>query len=485
MSRYRDLIFGSGGKEQDLLSNIESTVNYYITQQGEEAQALCPSPGFSTFVTADTADCRALTSIVTSAAGTTATEKAFAVMGTKFKEVTNGPPAVTERGSGLTSDSRPAQIVFNGLVGNQLFVASGGNGYSYDLTSHTLANESIDGEAQQIGMLDGYFLALNVVTGKLRISGLDDGTTWDPTQFALRSAQADPWIGLAVNPPDIWLIGSRTGDIWVDKGTAPFPLAPRTGLTIPYGIAAPFSIVVVGGAVIWLARNGAGAGQVVMATGYNPQPISTPSIDRWIDNIRRTSTIDDAEAMVFQKAGHTFYVLRFPSYGKTIAYDLSTGRWLMLGKYVSGDTFGLWTPRVHCDVFGIHLVGDATAILSKMDTTYGREVDDTAITRMRIGSAQIDNVKPESIEKFTLVLEAEEGVTVGTANNPVVTLATARDGGTFGSAMTPSVSPIAQNLKRVTWTRLGSPRLFVPKIKTSDPVPWRIIDCYANNEAGS
>jgi hypothetical protein len=59
---------------------------------------------------------------------------------------------------------------------------------------HTLATNAfalvLTGEAHQIAMLDAYFLALNQTTGKLRLSNLNDGLTWDPTQFALRSGPA-------------------------------------------------------------------------------------------------------------------------------------------------------------------------------------------------------------------------------------------------------------------------------------------------------
>src|SRR4029077_3468271 len=105
----------------------------------------------------------------------------------------------------------------------------------YNLTTNVLT-QVLTAECNQIGMLDEYLLALNQVTGRLRLSNLNDGLTWDPTQFALRSAQPDPWVAMIVSAPDIWLLGVNTGDIWFDAGTSPFPLAARVGLNIPFGI---------------------------------------------------------------------------------------------------------------------------------------------------------------------------------------------------------------------------------------------------------
>jgi len=40
---------------------------------------------------------------------------------------------------------------------------------------------------------------------------------------------------------------------------------------------------------------------------------------------------------------------------------------------------------------------------------------------------------------------------------------------------------VGQYHTRVFWTRLGSPRLFVPEVSVSDPVPWRVVDAWVNN----
>src|SRR5207237_8076351 len=110
--------------------------------------------------------------------------------------------------------------------------------------------------------------------GNLVLSNFNDGRTWDVSEFALRSAQPDPWVAMAVNAPDIWLLGANTGDVWYDAGTSPFPLAARAGLNIPYGIIAPFSLQFSGGQGFWLASNKDGGGLVVMTQGYGVKPIT-------------------------------------------------------------------------------------------------------------------------------------------------------------------------------------------------------------------
>jgi hypothetical protein len=304
----------------------------------------------------------------------------------------------------IAQDANLAQIVYNGPTGGQLCIASGTNAYNYTIATDTLLTV-LTAEATQVGMLDEYFLALNMATGKLRLSNLNDGTTWDPTQFAFRSAQPDPWQAFIVNAPDIILLGELTGDVWYDAGTSPFPLAARTGLTIQYGIAAPFSLAVTGGEVLWLSKNKDGAGLVVSMRGYSPQPISSVELATALSTYQRTSTIADAEAMVFQIEGHTCYVLRFPSANHTWMYDLTTQVWTELGKWnTATNDYDIWAPRVHVYAFGKHLTGDAsTGTLSVMDVTNGTELDGTAIRRLRRGPVLIHEDQRIPVKKFEVL----------------------------------------------------------------------------------
>jgi hypothetical protein len=128
---------------------------------------------------------------------------------------------------------------------------------------------------------------------RLKISDLLDADTWDPTQFAQRSAQPDPWKALVVNYNEIWLLGSQTSEVWYDAGNFPFPFALRPGAIMQQGIAATFSAAVLDGTVIWLAHNQNGQNQVVAASGYIPTRISNHAMEWQISHYAR---VDDAVA---------------------------------------------------------------------------------------------------------------------------------------------------------------------------------------------
>jgi hypothetical protein len=476
MPPYSGFIGGSN-QSQSVIADGERTVNLYVEQTSPQGQppkvALYPIGGQQNFLTVPDIGDRAALSV---------NGRTFKVIGPGFYEVFANN--LFTRWGTVAQDANLAQIVANGPTYGQLGIASGGNFYVFTLATNTLSAAILTGEATQIGMIDGFFLVFNLALAKVRISALGDGTSMDPTQFALRTAQPDPWQALLVNGPDIWLLGEQTGDVWYDAGTAPFPLAPRQGLTVPFGIAAPFSLAVSGGSVFWLTRNKDGAGQVVSTRGYSPQRISSHALETALAGYQRTSTIADAEALVYQDQGHTFYVLRFPTANATWAYDVMTGLWAERGRWNPGlARYDVWGPRVHCYAFGQHLVGDATTGgINTLDVAFGSEADGSAIRRLRRGPVLVNENRRLPISRFELSLEAGLGANTGQGVNPQIMFRGSNDGGkTFGNERQAAVGRIGQYHARAVWSRRGAPRLWVPEITMTDPIPWRIVDAFLNN----
>lgn len=463
---------GPSYQSQSLVADVEKLVNWYpehIEMPGATTSyAHYPTPGQQSFVTTTDVGGRALYTM----AGRT-----HAVMGGGIHEVF-ATQTTTRRGS-VAQDNNPATISYNGATGNQLFVTSGTNGYLVNLTTNAVT-QVLTGDATMGDMLDGFFIAFDAATPKFRLSNLNDGTTWSGTQFALRSSQPDPWKAMVVIPPDIWLIGERTGDIWYDAGTSPFPFALRTGLTIRYGIIAPFSLAKTGASALWLSQNADGAGIVVQTSGYAAQPVSNKAVETAMASYARTASISDAEGFVWQFQGHTFYILTFPSANATWVYDLTTSLWFEMGTWSSANNrFDAWHPRVHTYAFGKHLFGDrTTGTISQADLTFGSELDGSVIRRLRIPPPlQVrDRTKRLFIERFELILEPGLGLSTGQGSDPQVMLRKSTDAKTWSSERMASAGAIGRYTQSVVWNRCGSsPDLWVPEITVSDPIPWRVL----------
>jgi hypothetical protein len=480
MPRYEGFISGSN-PSQSRIADSEQTMNLYvepIASAGATAKAaLYPSPGFRAQIsTVADVNARALFDM---------RDRTFGVVGGSYVELFPLLRSATLRAA-VAQDGRLAQIVSNGPAGQQL-VSSGGNAYCHVLSSNVVTTV-LTGDATQIGMLDTFFLAFNAVTGVVRISASNDGTTWDPTQIANRSAQPDPWRAMIVNAPDIWLFGEQLTDVWYDSGATPFPFVPRTGLSIPYGIGATSSIAISGGSLLWLARNKDGIGPVVQANGYQVTPISTPELNTTIAGYARTTGISDAEGLVYQEAGHVFYVLRFPAANATWAYDLTTKLWAERGKWNGAlGQYDVWAPRVRCYAQGLQLVGDATTgVIAVMDNTIATEADGSAIRRLRRGPPLINENRRMKLGRFEVLLEVGRGLVTGLGSDPQVMYRQSGDGGqTWSNERTADAGRIGEYRRRVIFGRLGAPRMWVPEIVMTDPVPWRIVDGFLNNQAAA
>ena len=75
--------------------------------------------------------------------------------------------------------------------------------------------------------------------------------------------------------------------------------------------------------------------------------------------INTFARIDDAIAYAYQKNGHSFYVLIFPTANKTIVYDASIQDPDM--AWSIRETYNLGRDRATCHTFAFnkHLVGDS------------------------------------------------------------------------------------------------------------------------------
>lgn len=478
--RYEGFCSGSY-TSQSILADAERTCNWYPERvesaYGKSRTTLYPTPGFTTFCATSDVGGRALF---------TMNGRTLAVVGGTAGEV-----AITQSFASygaVAQDNNLATISMNGKVGNQAFITSGSNGYNLNLATNALA-QVLTGKSLMGGMLDGYFLSFDATQGRLYLSNINDGTTWDPTQFVQRSSAADTWKAMLVNPPDVWLIGSLSGDVWYDAGTFPFPLAQRVGLNFKYGIVAPFSLAASGPSALWLSQTTEGSGIVVRTSGYSPQRVSTYAVEKKFAEYARTSTISDAEAFVYQDQGHTFYVLNFQTANATWVYDLEMNQWHERAFWnANANREDVWKARVHTFAFGQHLTGDAsTGTIASMDINNPTELDATAIRRVRRAPGIFSEHRQIPVRCVEIYLESGTSLQAGQGSDAVILWRTSDDGGrTWGSERQVKIGRVGQYGTKVLMTRMGVPEDRVNEMVVSDPlVSWRIVDAYINNdEAG-
>jgi len=474
MSRIPWPMFCGGSNiSQSSIADGQDTVNYYPEPRqvvgGKTPINLYPTPGVEA----------RLTPVETPGRGFFhKSGRAFAVIGGvvyELLEAGDGTLSLVNRGA-VAVDANPATICGGDDGSGQLFITSGDVGYSLDLDTNTLTVERASGNTM-CAWIDGYFLVLDSSTSTFFVSDLLDCTTWDPTQFAQRSTAPDRWVALIVpkSAREIWLLGEETSEVWNNAGTYPFPFVPIPGALLAHGCAAPFSAKEILGGILWVSQTADGHGEVVLVNGGAPQPASTNAVAWAIHNY---ATIDDAIGSSYSAAGHTFYLLTFPTQDVTWALDLTTQMWARRGTWVSGsNAYVAWRPRYHVHAFGRHLALDSTTgTIYEVSETYGYDVDGLPIRRVRRTPSVFNDREPIGLDCVEVLLESGVSTYAGRGADSVMSMRLSKDGGkTWGSERTRSIGQIWDYSKRVRWWRCGSGEDLVGEFVVTDPVPFRIM----------
>lgn len=411
--------------------------------------------------------------------------RTFFVIGQRLYEI-DSSGTTTERGT-VAIDGNPATICTNGDGGNQLFITAGGNGYCYDLLSNTLTQVSaLDGVATMGGYIDGFFLCFNKAEGKVLLSDIYDGTVWDPTQFFQRSSRSDTWQAMWVTSwNQIFLPGTKTRDYWYNSGAGIQPFVAAQSGSQPDGIAATFSMSENSGTLAWLQTNEDGGYQVMAATGYRGERISTHPVEDAIAGYP-TSDINAATGETYTARGHRFYVLTFPANG-TWVYDFTTQQWHRRSTLINGVKEA-WAARFHVFAFNRHLwVDDETGVIWEADETFPLDINGRLIQRQRVAPSICMAHDRLSYGTLELVMQTGIGNTNDPGANPQIILELSNDGGrTFGPERPCGVGAQGEYWRRVKWERNGQSRDRATRLTATDPVyPWAIIEAYWDIELPS
>jgi hypothetical protein len=185
-------------------------------------------------------------------------------------------------------------MVFNGVVGGHVLIASGSNAYNFVLATNTFS-QVLTGTCTQIGYCDGFFFAFNKATGRTQLSALNDGTTW-PGNLFQRSKFADPAQAVFVDENGlIWTSArrpSRSATTAASARSRSFRSPAWSGRTASRRRSRSRSCA---GSPYWLAQTKEGVGDVVRGASGGAEVVSNYAMANLISTYARTSRIDDAE----------------------------------------------------------------------------------------------------------------------------------------------------------------------------------------------
>lgn len=442
------------------------------TGTSKSEMALIGTPGLSAFIELPKSPIRAMRNVQ---------GRGFVVAGNTFYEIfIDG--TYTERGN-LNTSTGFVSMSDNSL---EVIAVDGPNGYIFTLADNTFEEITSVGftGANTVTFLDGYFVLNRPDTQIYYISGLYDGKTYDPLDFASAEGSPDILKAVATVRQECWLFGNTTVQFVYNSGASDFPLSPIQGAFIEFGCAAVQSIAKSANSVFWLGQDNDGSGIVWMATGYQPQRISTHAVEY---AIQKYANFSDVVGYTYQEEGSYFYVLNFPSANTTWVYDVGMGQWHERAYFFQGN-YERHRGQVHMFLYGKNLIGDYENGKIYEQSLNFFDDDGQAIRRLRTSPHYAQDLKYVYYNRFQLDMETGVGKASGTSEavTPQAMLQWSNDGGhTWSSERWVSIGKIGQYKARAIWRRLGRARDRVFKVVINSKNKVFIIGASMSADAGA
>jgi hypothetical protein len=378
---------------------------------------------------------------------------------------------------GTVTGTGPVSMSDNGT---QLFVAANGPGFIYNANTNVfqqITDPDYPG-AVTVSYIDGYFVFNEPNTQKFWVTSIFDGTNINALDFASAEGAPDELVGLIADHREVWLFGTDSVEVWYNSGDPDFPFARIQGAFNELGCAAPYSIAKMDNGLFWLGEDARGQGIVYRANGYTGQRISTHAVE-W--QIQQYGNISDAIGYTYQQDGHSFYVLIFPSAGKTWVYDVATQAWHERAGFSNGNFV---RHRSNCQVFfdSQVMVGDY-----ENGKIYAFDLDVYAddgqpqkwLRSWRALQTGQNTLKRTAHHSLQLDIESGVGLVTGQGSDPEVMLRWSDDGGhTWSNEHWVKIGKIGEYGRRAIWRRLGMTQKLrdrVYEVSGTDPVKIAIM----------
>lgn len=461
-----DLV-GPSYVERSLPFDCQRTINLYpvLDQQGKEVSALYGTPGLTLFATAGTGAVRGEFAA--------ANGRGFVVSGSGLYELT---PAGTFTLLGSLDSS--AGIVSIDENDRQLAICDGVNVYILTYATNSFAKVTdIDlPSAGTLTFIDGYFVITKNNSGSFYISGLYDGSSWNALDFATAESSPDELLRVCNAVGQLWLLGTKTTEIWTNTGASAFPFERISGAKMEAGILAPHTAIAVDNSIFWVGRDNIGSGIVYRAQGFSPQRISTNAIELILQQATNTATL---RAYTYQQDGHTFYVITGGGLDTTLVYDISTQQWHERAYLNSFGEFEQHLGACGMFAFGKQLVGsriDGKIYEMSLDV-YSDDGD--AIASERTYTHLSDEGRRIRYNQLEIAMETGIGNQSDPGQTPQISLRISKDGGrSYSDEYFTSFGAVGKYMTRAVFRRLGIATDIVFRIRITDPVKRALIGSY-------
>lgn len=380
--------------------------------------------------------------------------------------------------TGGTGSGAQATIIVAGAVVTTVTLTAAGQGYT--------VGDILSADTALLGGTGSGF-TYTVTTTSSAGSGFTYTVTvvgssaFDLLDIGAKTGASDDIVTLEVMHRDVWLFGARfSTEIWYNAGTPDFTFARMSGVYIEHGCAALNSVACTDLSMFWLGKDKEGNAVAFVGQNYTALRISTFAIEaEWA----KYSTIADAIGFVYQKEGHSFWVLSFPTADKTWVYDLADELWHERAWVDDDGNEHRIRPNCGAFAFGTIVVGDwENGALYALDPqTY---TDDGQPISRRRGFPHLVS-GGNRVSYARLIAEMQSGSAPGltTDEPPKVSLRYSDTrGASWGNPVTQTIGSTGQYITSIQFRRLGLGRDRVFELFWDFPYQTALTGAYIDAE---
>lgn len=297
--------------------------------------------------------------------------------------------------------------------------------------------------------------------GQFQVSDVGVPGSISANNFATAESSPDNTIRVYTFNERLYLFGDvDSTETWWNSGVGNPPFDRVQGGTMNIGLASSFSVTASTDFVYFL-----GTDRVVYRFSANqPDPISPPAISAEFQSYEKS---DDARAYIVNIDGMSFYILNFPSEGKTFAFNEDGNAWYQLS---TGASQGNYLGTSYAEVYGKKLIANNGKILVLDLDTFTDDGD--VIIKERVSPPIVSpNGNRIEMSSFTLIMEKGVGIITGQGENPQIMFQASYDGGkSWSDEDWVSIGRQGESRAKVVWYNMRSAYEILIRVRISDPV---------------
>jgi len=297
--------------------------------------------------------------------------------------------------------------------------------------------------------------------GQFQVSDVGVPGSIAANNFATAESSPDDTVRVYTFNERLYLFGNRNSvETWWNSGTGNPPFDRVQGGAMNIGISSPYSVASTTTFTYFLGFDNS----VYRFSATQAEAVTPPAITAEFQGFSATN---DARGYTVTVEGMHFYVINFPTSGKTYAYNEEGNVWFQLS---SGAGESNYIGTSYAEAYGKKFIASNGNVL-ELDCDTFTDNGETVI-RERV-SAPIISPEGGRIEmsSFTLIMETGVGLITGQGVDPKVMFQASYDGGkSWSDEDWVNIGRMGEGRVKVVWDNMASAYEMLIRVRVSDPV---------------